>query len=430
MEKKTIGKFIATLRKANGMTQKELGEKLFVSDKTISRWECDECTPELSLIPTIAEIFGITTDELLRGERNNPERVMANTDSEDYINKQKAKSEKQFRTLLDRSTRKYGNLTLISIGISLLGLILAIVANLGFSKGLIAFCLACIFAVASTICQLCFANNGRIIIEEENDTYLKRIQTANTKVTKTAVRITLANLLLIAFCLPLVTLIDGANFGMVFGTWVGYGLLFTFIALLILSVLYALVIRKLLIKQEWIVLTEKEQHMLPYKNKLLKKTLIIAVSIAIILFIGYLALNALTENATEAIQFDTWQEFKEYVENDYDRWLEEGYSYEDENGNLMIDIEDGVYPNRVEDQYINDKDEVIFEYYYNPMLYHDITFHADANGNLDYITVLTADAYWGTNAMYEANTTGFAILLILDVVIGAGVYFIKSRKYK
>ena len=69
MEKKTIGKFIAALRKANGMTQKELGEKLFVSDKTVSRWECDECTPELSLIPAIAELFGITTDELLRGER-------------------------------------------------------------------------------------------------------------------------------------------------------------------------------------------------------------------------------------------------------------------------------------------------------------------------------------------------------------------------
>ena len=69
MEKKTIGKFISALRKANGMTQKELGEKLFVSDKTVSRWECDECTPELSLIPSIAEIFGITTDELLRGER-------------------------------------------------------------------------------------------------------------------------------------------------------------------------------------------------------------------------------------------------------------------------------------------------------------------------------------------------------------------------
>lgn len=69
MEKKTIGKFIAVLRKANGMTQKELGERLFVSDKTVSRWERDECEPELSLIPAIAEIFGVTADELLRGEK-------------------------------------------------------------------------------------------------------------------------------------------------------------------------------------------------------------------------------------------------------------------------------------------------------------------------------------------------------------------------
>jgi DNA-binding transcriptional regulator YiaG len=41
MEKKTIGKFISVLRRANGMTQKELGDKLYVSDKTVSRWERD-----------------------------------------------------------------------------------------------------------------------------------------------------------------------------------------------------------------------------------------------------------------------------------------------------------------------------------------------------------------------------------------------------
>ena len=39
MEKKTIGGFIAALRKANGMTQKDLAEQLNVSDKTVSRWE-------------------------------------------------------------------------------------------------------------------------------------------------------------------------------------------------------------------------------------------------------------------------------------------------------------------------------------------------------------------------------------------------------
>lgn len=47
MEKKTIGGFIAALRKANGMTQRELAEKLNVSDKSISRWERDETAPDL-----------------------------------------------------------------------------------------------------------------------------------------------------------------------------------------------------------------------------------------------------------------------------------------------------------------------------------------------------------------------------------------------
>lgn len=96
MEKKTIGKFIAALRKANGMTQKELGEKLFVSDKTVSRWECDECTPELSLIPAIAELFGITTDEFLRGER-------FHSDNAGTFGRQNTKSDRQFRLMLEKT---------------------------------------------------------------------------------------------------------------------------------------------------------------------------------------------------------------------------------------------------------------------------------------------------------------------------------------
>ena len=54
MEKKTIGGFIAALRKANGMTQKDLAERLNVSDKTVSRWERDDGAPDLAAIPAIA----------------------------------------------------------------------------------------------------------------------------------------------------------------------------------------------------------------------------------------------------------------------------------------------------------------------------------------------------------------------------------------
>ena len=67
MEKKTIGSFIAALRKVNGMTQKDLAERLNVSDKTVSRWERDDGAPDLAVIPVIAEIFNVTC-----GERKSP----------------------------------------------------------------------------------------------------------------------------------------------------------------------------------------------------------------------------------------------------------------------------------------------------------------------------------------------------------------------
>ena len=119
MEAKTIGKFIAALRKANGMTQKDLAEKLNVSDKTISRWERDEGAPDLSLIPVIAEIFEITCDELLRGERKSPveRKAMKETakettnDAEAVVAAAKeefsAKSEKQLKRLLKVSYSQY-----------------------------------------------------------------------------------------------------------------------------------------------------------------------------------------------------------------------------------------------------------------------------------------------------------------------------------
>ena len=75
MERKSIGKFIATLRKAKGLTQDELGELLHVSGKTISSWEIDRSSPDISMIPVIADIFDVTCDELLAGERKCLEEI-------------------------------------------------------------------------------------------------------------------------------------------------------------------------------------------------------------------------------------------------------------------------------------------------------------------------------------------------------------------
>ena len=74
MEKKSMGSFLTALRKASGLTQKQLAEKLNVSDKAVSRWERDECAPDLSVIPVLAEIYGVTSDEILRGQRMTSQR--------------------------------------------------------------------------------------------------------------------------------------------------------------------------------------------------------------------------------------------------------------------------------------------------------------------------------------------------------------------
>ena len=68
MDTKKIGKFIAENRKAKGLKQKELAEKLGVSDKTVSRWENGNYMPDLSILKPLSEVLGISLNELLSGE--------------------------------------------------------------------------------------------------------------------------------------------------------------------------------------------------------------------------------------------------------------------------------------------------------------------------------------------------------------------------
>lgn len=69
MTKTNIGEFIAALRKSSGYTQQEVADRLGVSNKTVSSWETGASCPDIALLPSIAELFGVTCDELLRGER-------------------------------------------------------------------------------------------------------------------------------------------------------------------------------------------------------------------------------------------------------------------------------------------------------------------------------------------------------------------------
>lgn len=69
MENEKMGQFIAALRKSNHMTQKDLAEKLHVSDKAVSKWERGLSCPDVSLLLPLSDILGVTVAELLNGEK-------------------------------------------------------------------------------------------------------------------------------------------------------------------------------------------------------------------------------------------------------------------------------------------------------------------------------------------------------------------------
>mgnify|MGYP001041631525 CR=1 FL=1 len=69
MNQVQIGRFLAQERKRKGYTQKQLSEKLGISDKTVSKWECGNGFPEVSLLLPLCGELDITVNELLSGER-------------------------------------------------------------------------------------------------------------------------------------------------------------------------------------------------------------------------------------------------------------------------------------------------------------------------------------------------------------------------
>lgn len=73
MDLKSIGTFIAQLRKAKGLTQEHLGEALHVTSKTISRWETGAYLPPADALLAMSGLFGVSVNELLTGHRLSPE---------------------------------------------------------------------------------------------------------------------------------------------------------------------------------------------------------------------------------------------------------------------------------------------------------------------------------------------------------------------
>ena len=93
MNQEKIGKFVATCRKEQNLTQEQLAEKMGVTDKSISRWENGKTMPDLSMIPILAEILDVEVSELLNGRKMTKEELIIMRDTLnnviDYNNSEK-----------------------------------------------------------------------------------------------------------------------------------------------------------------------------------------------------------------------------------------------------------------------------------------------------------------------------------------------------
>ena len=311
MEKKTIGGFIAALRKANGMTQKDLAEKLNVSDKTVSRWERDDGVPDLAVIPVIAEIFDVTCDELLRGERKSPTERAETPENSDPT----PKAEKQRLRLLKSTLSQYKNHTYIAMGISAIGMITALICNLAFLKAVLGFFLGAIFFVASIVCQTVFINKAFFSVEDAglDVAVLSDFKKKVIDFAKKSIGLTGA---LIGFTFPLIWVND-AYMGLSFDSLLIWGTLGAAVFLLIHAlVLYFL--NASLLRKGVYCLADRELAIYYHNHKLKRICAIILVIVLAVTFIGHQFATSIWGpfSIMEGTTFEDYDSFIEYMEQD------------------------------------------------------------------------------------------------------------------
>ncbi len=135
MNQEKIGKFIAECRKERNLTQKELAEKLGVTDKAISKWENGRCMPDISLLKSLTSELGITINELLAGER------IIEEDMEE-------KSEENIFALLKKINKTYTRLQKILLCLMIVSAVIAsILFNFEIGYSVIFFTLTLILGL-------------------------------------------------------------------------------------------------------------------------------------------------------------------------------------------------------------------------------------------------------------------------------------------
>lgn len=162
MEKQSIGKFIAVMRKSKGLTQQQLADMVRVSNKTVSKWETEESYPDINLIPVLAEIFEISCDELLKGK-------IINNHADLELLPDGGKSLKLAQNFSKKAMLLFKSFTLINILIPILGKALLLIMCLAYYElvGVIVDIVLIAIAIVLQIINISFSINKLSIDGEQ-----------------------------------------------------------------------------------------------------------------------------------------------------------------------------------------------------------------------------------------------------------------------
>ncbi len=217
MEKKSIGSFLAVLRKSNGLTQQDIADKLSVSNKTVSKWERNESSPDIALIPVIAELFGVTCDEILLGER-----ISKDINSQNRANK----VEKQIKHLTESTVTKFKNIFFISIMLTIVGLIVMFSTSYAFYAPVIGFGFCMIFIVVSIMLISIQFNTAKQLLNDEDmdGVSVEQIRLSKATIYRYFFGTVCANIFVLVLSLPFILFRDDSfvNSVITFETYMSY----------------------------------------------------------------------------------------------------------------------------------------------------------------------------------------------------------------
>ena len=408
MEKKTIGNFIAALRKANGMTQQQLADRLNVSNKTVSRWERDESLPDIILIPVIAEIFEVTSDELLKGTRNS-----------NLVEKEKPsqKTDKQVKRILDSNITKFKSISYISFTLVIVGMIVMLVSGYGFYKVVLGFGLGVTFFVSSILLQVIITTFALSAVNSEefdgNMLYIYR-----RLVIKYLLAVIYSNVVAFVSCIPFIVMRSGYYVDSIlnFSSWLSVLPICFFVAFVI-NIIISIISSKIIINKQALLIGEEYLSNLIRLTKMKMKYFFIILAIMIVTF--YIQLIVNSSNFTKGQTFDTFEDFKEFVETPVSPEYEYGNQVTKDSMVESITVEhEEELPQSTMNYNGNE-----YKYYFRN---HSIA--VISSGSSKPITVYTKSDIRQGNKVKEIINNAFVILYFIEVIFGSGLYF-RKRKY-